>query len=474
MFRIDPEFKKLIPPLSHDEYMQLEENINTDGCREPLTVWQEEELLLDGHNRFEICKRYGLSYELFFVSLPDRQSAVNWIIDNQLGRRNLNPTQATDLRGRRYNGEKAEHGGDRKSNGKNYHLIDEPTTAKKLAAEYGVSEKTIRNDGKFADAVDVLDSNLGEDAFQLARSGKLNKQDVVDAAQWYRSNPGKRPTLEEEAEELTGEAEAFDWTDGTASDDEDDEPEPEPAILVARTEQEILKAAKQIRTQRAETKKQEKEAKKQEILAKYDEVESWNGSLKTNTISVANIHDLQLPCESIDMVFTDPPYHDEYIGLYEQLARVAEVALKPGGYLMTYAGKMFIPEIISHLSSRLEYVSIYAVFQPFSQARIVKHNVFENWRPILVFRKPGKTETKEWAQDVVRGTRDKSHHEWQQDSEAPLQYIAAYTKPGDIVLDPFVGGGTTPWSCKQLGRYYVCFDANEDAVKLSTERVTNG
>lgn len=70
--------------------MQLETNINEDGCRDPLTVWQEENLLLDGHNRFEICKRYGMEYELFFVSLPDRQSAINWIINNQLGRRNQN------------------------------------------------------------------------------------------------------------------------------------------------------------------------------------------------------------------------------------------------------------------------------------------------------------------------------------------------------------------------------------------------
>jgi hypothetical protein len=67
VFRIDPEFKKLIPALSAEEYMQLETNINEDGCRDPLTVWQEENLLLDGHNRFEICKRYGMEYELFFV-----------------------------------------------------------------------------------------------------------------------------------------------------------------------------------------------------------------------------------------------------------------------------------------------------------------------------------------------------------------------------------------------------------------------
>lgn len=219
--------------------------------------------------------------------------------------------------------------------------------------------------------------------------------------------------------------------------------------------------------------KREAEAQKQEVLAKYDQVDIFTGALNLNSIALASIYDLDLPQESIDMVFTDPPYHDEYVGLYDRLGEVAARALKPGGYCLAYVGKMFIPDIISSLSRNLEYVSIFAVFQSFSQSRIMKHNIFENWRPILVFKKPGPTAIKEWAQDVVRGTRDKSHHEWQQDSEAPLQYIAAYTKPGDVVLDPFVGGGTTPWACKQIGRYFVAFDVNEEAVKLSMERVIN-
>ncbi len=109
VFRIDPEFKKLIPALVPEEYSQLETNIVDDGCRDPLTVWEEEELLLDGHNRFDICKRYGMEYEVFYVSLPSRQAAVNWIINNQLGRRNVTPEQASYLRGKRYNMEKAEH-----------------------------------------------------------------------------------------------------------------------------------------------------------------------------------------------------------------------------------------------------------------------------------------------------------------------------------------------------------------------------
>lgn len=68
------------------------------------------------------------------------------------GRRNLHPDQASRLRGIRYNGEKQDKGGDRKSKGQNDPLIE--STADRLADEYQVSEKTIKRDGQFAEAVE--------------------------------------------------------------------------------------------------------------------------------------------------------------------------------------------------------------------------------------------------------------------------------------------------------------------------------
>ena len=56
--KIDPEFQSLIPPLSPDEFRQLEENILKDGCRDPLVYWNNT--IIDGHNRFKICTQYGI------------------------------------------------------------------------------------------------------------------------------------------------------------------------------------------------------------------------------------------------------------------------------------------------------------------------------------------------------------------------------------------------------------------------------
>ena len=85
--QIDPEFRRLIAPLSEAERAQLEANLRREGCRDPLVVWRG--VLLDGHNRFEICTREGIAYKTLTIILADRLAARIWIRWNQLGRRNL-------------------------------------------------------------------------------------------------------------------------------------------------------------------------------------------------------------------------------------------------------------------------------------------------------------------------------------------------------------------------------------------------
>jgi len=96
---VDAEFKNLIPPSSPDERAQLEANLLKEGCRDPLVVWQGQNILLDGHNRYEICQTHGLKFEIAEIELADRNQARDWICDNQLGRRNLTPEAAAYLRG---------------------------------------------------------------------------------------------------------------------------------------------------------------------------------------------------------------------------------------------------------------------------------------------------------------------------------------------------------------------------------------
>ena len=85
--KIDHEFKNLIPPLTAEEYAGLEESILQEGCRDALIVWGDT--LIDGHNRFEICTRHNIPFEITEMFFPSRDDVIVWIIKNQFGRRNL-------------------------------------------------------------------------------------------------------------------------------------------------------------------------------------------------------------------------------------------------------------------------------------------------------------------------------------------------------------------------------------------------
>lgn len=151
---IDQEYKALIPPLSAEEFAQLEANILRDGCLHPIVTW--EETIIDGHNRYEICQKHGLTFKTTTMEFADRNSAMDWMDANQLGRRNLSPVDFKLALGRRYNRTKKPQGGDHG----NQHVAKDqndplPNTAAKLATQHGVSEATVKRAGKLAEAVEA-------------------------------------------------------------------------------------------------------------------------------------------------------------------------------------------------------------------------------------------------------------------------------------------------------------------------------
>lgn len=98
---IDPEFAEIIPPLTGQERELLEASLTREGCREPLVVWQQGRILLDGHNRLDICTRNGIPFSTRAVSLKNRDAARMWVLDNQLGRRNLSDIDRIALAAKR-------------------------------------------------------------------------------------------------------------------------------------------------------------------------------------------------------------------------------------------------------------------------------------------------------------------------------------------------------------------------------------
>ena len=87
IMKIDAEFQSLIPPLTYEEKKMLEESILNEGCRDAIVVWNDT--VIDGHNRYEICTKYNIPFETVNRDFDSRNDAIEWIIKNQFGRRNL-------------------------------------------------------------------------------------------------------------------------------------------------------------------------------------------------------------------------------------------------------------------------------------------------------------------------------------------------------------------------------------------------
>ena len=152
---IIPELEEFIVPLQKEEYLQLEKNIQEEGCWEPLTVWKRENknILIDGHNRYKICNKTGISFKINEINFQNIEEAKIWILNNQLGRRNLNPDQLSYYRGLKYESLKKEKGGYKAvlSKGQN-----EMLTSEKLSKEFRVSESTIKRDSKYARGIEFI------------------------------------------------------------------------------------------------------------------------------------------------------------------------------------------------------------------------------------------------------------------------------------------------------------------------------
>lgn len=184
--KIDPEFQSQIPPLTDDEFKQLEENILKEGkLLSPLIVWNNT--LVDGHNRYAILQKHP---EIYFSTMPlpfeSREEVLAWICKNQLGRRNLTPEQKYYLMGKQYEAEKAAHGGDRKSSdakssSQSANLVDNAKTCDRIAEENGVSKDTVIRASRFTKGVEIAESLIPG-----MREKILNKQIKVSKSDMHR------------------------------------------------------------------------------------------------------------------------------------------------------------------------------------------------------------------------------------------------------------------------------------------------
>lgn len=149
-----PELESFITPLSSEAFAQLTENILEEGVREPLIVWAtaDKEILVDGHNRFQIAKTHDVPYKKARKSFKGLDEVKKWMIQNQLGRRNLTDFELSYFRGLLYNQKKQGWGGKRDTE----NIGTSAKTAQLIADEYKVNERTILRDERLYQGIEKV------------------------------------------------------------------------------------------------------------------------------------------------------------------------------------------------------------------------------------------------------------------------------------------------------------------------------
>ena len=175
---IDQEFANKIPPLTDDEFQQLEENIVADGeVYEPIVTWNK--VIVDGHNRWKIIQKHPeIPYKIREVQFADRWEAFEWMYRKQLGRRNLTDEQRRYMVGKMYEARKNSAGNKTSARNPDGTFQSDQTghngnskTRKALADELGVGEGTVQRAESFAKGVDKIRA-VDPDAADKVLSGE--------------------------------------------------------------------------------------------------------------------------------------------------------------------------------------------------------------------------------------------------------------------------------------------------------------
>lgn len=141
---------------------------------------------------------------------------------------------------------------------------------------------------------------------------------------------------------------------------------------------------------------------------------------------------------------------------------------------MAYVGTYWKYHAMLQMGEHLEYFWDYSIL--FSKGLSAGIHYGRRTMPgstsILAFCK-GQAMPYHAVMDVYKGAgADKSFHKWGQDAYSVQYYLSCFSRPGDIILDPFVGGGTVPAVCLQLGRQFIGFEIDPHTAEIARKRLT--
>lgn len=414
---IDEELRKLIPPLDSEERRLLEESILRDGCRHPLIVWEKDgqRILIDGHNRYDICRTHGAEFDIEIQPFEDRTQVILWMIENQMGRRNLADIDRINLARRKED------------------IVRLKAKANQLEGQKagGLTAGNGREKTESSLLAKLPESNSVNTRKEVAKAAGVGER-TYDAGKLILEAAEKGEITEDEVE------------------------------AIRRKEKSIHRVAKDIKENR---KKQQRTQQREEAKAK---------AVVHDQVLVGDFRDKadMIPDGSLSLIFTDPPYDREASKLYADLADFAERKLCDGGSLITYIGHIQMADAMNSLSNRLRYWWPICCLHADDKALMTEYGIRVGWKPALWFVKGTRDDKSMIVSDVMSGGKDKSHHDWQQSQVEAGYWISKLCPEDGIVCDPFLGGGTTAAAAIGLARSWIGIEKDESQAALAVQRIT--
>lgn len=204
-----------------------------------------------------------------------------------------------------------------------------------------------------------------------------------------------------------------------------------------------------------------------EPASDHDHVEIRHGDFRDVLIDLT---------DQVDAIITDPPYRQEFWDIYEDLGRFAAAALKRNGVLAVMIGTRL--EMLDNVDlligrhMRRRHRGIYLV--PGQRWRDQIQRVATGYKPILIFARPDANDLPWINDDVFRSDefrQDDRFHHWGQSESGFASLVGRLSARGQLVVDPFLGGGTTAIVCRDLERRFIGCDTDPAAISMARERL---
>ncbi len=427
---IKKEFQNLIFPLSSEEFTLLEQSILNYGIKDPLIIWRNgngKDYLLDGHHRLKIARIQKIKkFPTKILKFSSKHEAINFIIENQLGRRNCSQEAISYLRGLRYRNEKLSPHRPKKGE-----KISPLKTSERLAQQYKITSRTIYNDEKFTTSVDLI-----IDIFPTPKKKKQVKNDLL--TKHYKLS--RKDIIEL-------------------------------STLSPKYIREVINNKRELWQARSDYNKEQKRKDLRKASKK-----SIPDNVKLYTGDCLKLSKKHLKQKSIDCIITDPAYAD--MECYNKLGDIANQFLKPSGFCCCYTGTMYLPQVIDILSKHLEYYWQIILLHTGSEGTKFKSQTLHGrkvdtaYKSILVFQKPPFKKVKSYFLDVVQGGgMEKEYHPWQQGEKELNSLVDTFSTVNSTILDPFQGSGTTAISCLNNHRKFIGFDIDRQCVEQTKARI---